>query len=108
MVQVVQDKEVNKYEEFDNRTIGPRRERVAVTNLPLIDLDPFLNKSTLEERKRSANALHDACVNTGFFYLGGHGFTAAELDNVVSESKRFFTLPLADKMTVEMQGLERP
>jgi isopenicillin N synthase-like dioxygenase len=108
MVQVVQDKEVNKYEEFDNRTIGSRRERVAVTNLPLIDLDPFLNKSTLEERKRSANALHEACVNTGFFYLGGHGFTAAELDNVVSESKRFFTLPLADKMTVEMQGLERP
>lgn len=108
MVEVVRDKEADKFVEFDNRTLSRRPHRVAVTNLPLIDLGPFLNKSTLDERKRSAAALREACVNTGFFYLGGHGFTADELDNVVSQAKRFFELPLADKMTVEQRTLECP
>ena len=39
-----------------------------------------------------------ACTEVGFFYLINHGIEEKLLEAVFSESKKFFSLPLEDKM----------
>lgn len=72
-------------------------ERMALTDIPSIDISPFLKTSTLEKRKDVARALRAACIDIGFFYLVGHDFTAAEIDTMLSVGKRFFALSTAEK-----------
>ena len=75
--------------------------RAVVTELPIIDISPFLNDSTVSERRRVAAQLHRACVDIGFFYLTGHGFNNQDFERLQSAGRDFFELPLADKMTID-------
>ncbi len=72
--------------------------RKAVTELPVIDVTAFTRGGTLEERRAVARQIHDACINIGFFYITGHGFTRAELDDSLAWTRRFFELPADAKM----------
>jgi isopenicillin N synthase-like dioxygenase len=46
---------------------------MATTNLPTIDVAPFLDPYSSDESKQAvAIALKNACKNHGFFYLTGH------------------------------------
>jgi isopenicillin N synthase-like dioxygenase len=74
--------------------------RKAVTELPVIDVTAFTEGGSLAERKAVARQIHDACVNIGFFYITGHGFSREELDRSIEYAHRFFALPLEQKMTV--------
>uniref|UniRef100_A0A7N0RCR3 Fe2OG dioxygenase domain-containing protein n=1 Tax=Kalanchoe fedtschenkoi TaxID=63787 RepID=A0A7N0RCR3_KALFE len=60
-------------------------------NLPIIDL----SSSDLEH---SAKSIRQACMEYGFFYLVNHGVGEELLDRVFSESRKFFALPLEEKM----------
>eukprot|EP01083_Nonionella_stella_P139281 424582_1 len=64
-------------------------------NLPVIDFS--LTDSEL------VDAVRDACVNEGFFYLSNHGVPQELVDSVFDESKRFFDLPLAEKEKLTME-----
>ncbi|KAG5248871.1 2-oxoglutarate-Fe(II) type oxidoreductase hxnY [Salix suchowensis] len=59
--------------------------------LPIIDLSS-------PDRISTANSIRQACVDYGFFYLVNHGVEGQLLSKVLEESKKFFSLPLNEKM----------
>jgi isopenicillin N synthase-like dioxygenase len=72
---------------------------VSPTEVPMIDFEPFLGGSTAGKRQ-VANAIKNACIESGFFYLVNHGVPQSTIDNAFAESRTFFTLPLAEKMEI--------
>lgn len=46
--------------------------------------------------------LRDAFYEYGFFYLAGHGVDPKLIEDVMHTARRFFALPLDDKLSVEM------
>jgi isopenicillin N synthase-like dioxygenase len=71
--------------------------RHARDTLPVIDIAPFLNGGSAAERAAVARELRRVCIDIGFFYLTGHGMSAAELDEALTRGRDFFRLPLAEK-----------
>ncbi|XP_011031928.1 PREDICTED: probable iron/ascorbate oxidoreductase DDB_G0283291 [Populus euphratica] len=59
--------------------------------LPIIDLSS-------PDRISTAKSIRQACVDCGFFYLVNHGVEEQLLSKVLEESKKFFSLPLNEKM----------
>ncbi|XP_047324350.1 1-aminocyclopropane-1-carboxylate oxidase-like isoform X2 [Impatiens glandulifera] len=59
--------------------------------LPIIDLSSSDLPSTID-------SIHQACVHFGFFYLINHGIQEDLLKSVFDESRKFFSLPLEEKM----------
>ncbi|XP_076951940.1 kihadalactone A synthase LFS-like [Bidens hawaiensis] len=62
--------------------------------LPVIDLSS-------PDRISTANSIRQACIDYGFFYLINHGVEEQLLQNVFNESKKFFSLPLEEKMKLD-------
>ncbi|PIA61759.1 hypothetical protein AQUCO_00200031v1 [Aquilegia coerulea] len=60
-------------------------------NLPIIDLSSSDQAST-------AQTIREACVHYGFFYLVNHGVEDELINKVFDESKKFFSLPMHEKM----------
>ncbi|XP_027160656.1 2-oxoglutarate-dependent dioxygenase mpl2-like [Coffea eugenioides] len=48
--------------------------------------------------QKSVSLLRQACSDSGFFYVVNHGIRPEFMDEVFSQSKRFFSLPLDEKM----------
>jgi isopenicillin N synthase-like dioxygenase len=71
----------------------------AAPHLPIIDIGPLRRNDPLGSR-RVAQALRDACVATGFFYVTDHGVADAAVSDILAEAKRFFDEPLAAKQRV--------
>jgi len=67
---------------------------------------PVLDLSRLEqgasEHRTFLLDLRTAARDVGFFYLSGHGIAASEIADVLDASRRFFALPEADKLAIEM------
>ncbi len=98
-METIKDEDVKLYADFDNRqrvqsVIEKRR---AVEKLPVIDFSAYTEDRGLDERKRVARALHDACTDTGFFYLTGHGIAPSEIEVAHEWGHIFFELPRAEK-----------
>ncbi len=108
MVEVVQDGQFWAYADFDNRNRSRNPRRTALANLPVLDISPFLRESTRDERMHMARALRSACIDIGFFYLIGHGFTPGMLDAVLAQGRRFFELPVAEKMKLLSHNVDEP
>ena len=53
-------------------------------------------------RQAVAGAIAEACEAHGFFYLVGHGIGSDVLTALEAQSRRFFALPPARKMAIEM------
>ncbi len=73
-------------------------EREALTQLARIDLSPFVQNGSRQERAQVARHLRKTCVDIGFFYLVGHGIPESEFDDLLGWSHRFFELPVEEKM----------
>ena len=108
MVEVVQGSQFPAYSDFDNRGLSRNPQRAALANLPVIDISPFLRENTRDDRVHTARALRSACIDIGFFYLTGHGFTPGELDAVLAQGRSFFELPFAEKMKVLSHNVDSP
>jgi len=68
--------------------------------VPIIDLSQFDgNQNT---RRGFLHDLRSAARDVGFFYLTGHGISATQIDDLFALSKRFFELPLDEKLKIEM------
>jgi isopenicillin N synthase-like dioxygenase len=64
-------------------------------------LDPQAPEKQHPERMRlRAYLVAQACVEHGFFYVTNHGVDRGLLEAVFAESKRFFDLPMEDKMAL--------
>ncbi|KAK4745227.1 hypothetical protein SAY87_011539 [Trapa incisa] len=59
--------------------------------LPVIDLSS-------PDRLSTARLIRQACIEYGFFYLSNHGVNGDLLREVLSESRKFFSLPVGEKM----------
>jgi isopenicillin N synthase-like dioxygenase len=70
--------------------------------LPIIDMSALFDRGDGAGRARVADEVAAACEAHGFFYLVGHGVTPAMLADLEDQSRRFFALPMADKMMIEM------
>ena len=49
-----------------------------------------------------ADALRAACLDKGFFYIVDHGVPPSLIESVLADSRRFFSLPMTDKMKIDM------
>jgi isopenicillin N synthase-like dioxygenase len=94
-METVKDNEVRLYADFDNRqrvqSVGQKRS--SAKTVPVIDFSAYAKGGSLEERKRVARALHDTCIDTGFFYLAHHGISQAEIELAHDWGRIFFALP---------------
>jgi len=73
------------------------------TCIPIIDISPFLNGT---DKQGVAKKVGEACEEIGFFMIKGHGIGLEILQNIQSEAKQFFDLPLeTKKQTVAPFGL---
>src|SRR5258705_3389550 len=83
----------------------PRTEaRMTIRSVPIIDVAPFLSGS-LEDKRRVAGEVGRACEEMGFLIVKGHGMPRELIDQMYDVSKRFFELPLDEKM--QTHGRER-
>ncbi len=57
-----------------------------------IDIAPFLSGGS-EDRRAVASAVAEACRETGFLVISGHGLPEANLARAFSLTRRFFDLP---------------
>ncbi|KAF9602696.1 hypothetical protein IFM89_030584 [Coptis chinensis] len=62
-----------------------------IITLPIIDL-------STSDPTATAKSIHQACVECGFFYLVNHGIEDELFTKVFEESKKFFSLPLHEKL----------
>ncbi|MER9303442.1 isopenicillin N synthase family oxygenase [Mesorhizobium sp. M0496] len=68
--------------------------------VPVLDLSRLQQGAS--EYRTFLLDLRTAARDVGFFYLSGHGISASEIDDVLDASRRFFALPEADKLAIEM------
>jgi len=75
----------------------PHRELERFTNLPIVDISPLYSPDPAARRVAARN-LGAAARESGFFYVVGHGVSAATSEKLLAQTKAFFALPLATKM----------
>lgn len=68
--------------------------------LPVIDIQPLVTGSAGQQAV--AQQIHDACTETGFFYISGHGVPPELQARLGALSRDFFTLDLEEKMKIRM------
>ena len=73
---------------------------VTTESLPIVDLGP-LPGGDRDARARIVAELRKACLGHGFFYLVNHGISAALMEEVVTQARRFFALDEATKRQIE-------
>ena len=72
------------------------------TSIPIIDLEDTFEGGDAA-RQRAADAIQSACRQTGFFYIANHRVPADLVAGQFAVAKRFFDLPLAEKMSIHMK-----
>ncbi len=77
---------------------------MTIRSVPIIDIAPFLS-SSLEDKRRVADEVGRACEEIGFLIVRGHGVPRELVAQMYDVSKRFFDLPLDEKM--KTHGRER-
>src|SRR5262250_2391669 len=72
---------------------------MSLRSVPVIDIAPFLAGSP-EGRARVAAQVGRACEEIGFLIVQGHGVPRELVEQMYDVSRRFFDLPLEEKMNV--------
>ncbi|MCP2169400.1 Isopenicillin N synthase [Goodfellowiella coeruleoviolacea] len=67
--------------------------------LPLIDISKFRNPTA--DREAFLAELRHAAHEIGFFYVVGHGVPTHLMTGIVDVARRFFALPLAQRLEIE-------
>ncbi len=74
--------------------------RISGAALPIIDIGDLTSPNPAA-RGRVAARLHEACSDSGFFYIRNHGVPERLVDAVFEEARLFFALPAAEKAAVD-------
>jgi isopenicillin N synthase-like dioxygenase len=71
--------------------------------IPIVDIsDAIKDEASHAEKKKAAAQIGAACRTNGFFYIIGHGIDVDLQNQLESISKRFFSLPLEEKLKIKM------
>ena len=70
-------------------------------SLPVIDMAPFFGGDT-SARVTVATEIANACRDSGFFYVTGHGISLALLTDLDRAARVFFALPEREKSAIAM------
>ena len=73
----------------------------SLDSLPIIDLSLLAGDGA--DVAAFDEALLRATHEVGFFYLVGHGIPEDLVEHLFAEAERFFALPEADKLDVEIE-----
>lgn len=89
--------------DFGDGTSEVRRVRLELSPLCHGVLPPTLTRSRSsppppKAAREIGERFYQACRDVGFAYLVGHGVAEERIDEMFSQSKRFFSLPFEDKM----------
>lgn len=76
-----------------------RAQRVSFDKIPVIDVSALNTGGSLFE---VAKEIRWALTNAGFFYVKNHGVPEAVVNGAFEETRRFFDLPLQDKMDLHI------
>jgi isopenicillin N synthase-like dioxygenase len=71
-------------------------------SIPVVDLSGAFSSRT-ESVNSVAGAIHRACRETGFFYVSNHRVSRALIDAQFAWAKRFFDLPVSEKLALHMK-----
>jgi isopenicillin N synthase-like dioxygenase len=74
----------------------------AISVLPVVDVSALVGRSGPPMRQ-VAGDIGRACRDSGFFYVVGHGVPTELLNRLDTAGRRFFRLPVADKMEIAMR-----
>lgn len=74
---------------------------MAALSLPIIDMAPLFGSNTAQ-RAEVAQAIGEACRDSGFFYVTGHGIDSKLIVDLDQASRAFFSLPEAEKNEIAM------
>lgn len=85
---------------FATGDLNPRD--VPFSEIPLIDVGPAFGSGAGLEAV--AEQVRDACIRVGFFYIRNHGVDDAIISETFAEARRFFALPLDDKMSIHVKN----
>ncbi|MGE4239213.1 isopenicillin N synthase family dioxygenase [Ramlibacter sp.] len=77
----------------------PPSRALAFSDIPVVDIAALVGGDE-SNMARTVDALSRACSEVGFFYVSNHGLPRAALDELVAQTKAFFSLPLARKEEV--------
>ncbi len=80
---------------------------MALLNVPVIDIMPFLSGDADAKRKVAA-AVNRACEDIGFLVVTGHGVDPALCNRVFDESTAFFDAPMEEKLIVKQWADDLP
>ena len=69
----------------------------TISEIPVIDISPSYLPSP-EARRGVADRIREACRDTGFFYVSGHGVPDRVIEATLTTGKAFFAEPLEEKM----------
>ena len=75
--------------------------------LPIIDIGPYLDPTSSNGPERAAvsTALHDACVEYGFFYLDISKYVdPSEPEELTRLAREFFFLPQEEKNKISIRN----
>src|SRR6202008_3470549 len=67
--------------------------------MPILDLTPLVAGGDIAEL---AASLKSACLTMGFFYVVNHGVPQHVIDNVFAAPRRYFSLPLDERLKTKM------
>lgn len=73
--------------------------------IPIVDFDVFLKGGEIEKNKAAKDILN-GFTSSGFIYLRNTGLPKGLVSNVFSWSKRFFDLPMEEKVKLEWETPE--
>ncbi len=76
---------------------------MASTSVPAIDIAPF-RAGTAEGKRQVAAQVGRACEEIGFLTIVGHGVSADLVQRTYDVSRRFFDLPLEEKLKVPVNS----
>lgn len=69
--------------------------------IPIIDISP-LYSSHAKDWQEVADAIDQACRESGFFYVVGHSITQARIRELSDLYQRFFALPVDQKLKIDI------
>jgi isopenicillin N synthase-like dioxygenase len=67
----------------------------SADEVPVLNLQPWLAGGSPDEL---VALMRSACTTTGFFYIAGHGLAAETLADLFSAMRRYFDIPLEQRM----------